>query len=169
MLRHPGKQFSTMELSTALEVRGANLSMLLRTAAIHGAILVEKLGPRKSLWSLPDYSAPPPIATPEGDIPQRRADDFSRAIQRQYRPKALLVVQLRDMMWQGGKAPTGNPQLALGLALDAARQVLERRHAPGRFVTAEVEIAVANELAAIERACALATANLNEFLAGLDT
>lgn len=167
-----GTRIATADLARAIGAPANSLSTTLKTVVRRHLIVADRSGYHKTFWRLPSEKDVVRLEAADADalamIPQRREDDFTRAIQRHFYPPTPLIGQLRDAMWLDN-VKVGNPTAALGEVFAMAHKVLERKREPTRFKASEVEASVAHELAALSHACARAVKNLSELLAALDT
>lgn len=177
-----GAEFSTRQLCALTGGRSHTLSILLTACLRHRIITRRALGPKSTLWRLTEagwgkarglassaQEAPPVGPERDPDAAPTAVDDETLDELPPHPVDRAVVVRLRELIWDGSRVATGNPTLSLGLALDTAARVLQRREAPGlRFKTSEVEAAVAREIAALTIAAERAKTNLEELLATLE-
>jgi hypothetical protein len=127
-----------------------------------GLIYQQKLGPKRSLWSLSESGATMKVI-PAGSVrlhaAREQRDEMPEI------PDPVVYGSLHDFMATGDTATCGDPLRGLADAMDAARKVLATKDKPGaRFKGSEVDLLVARELRQIAEAAERAKANLAQAL-----
>jgi hypothetical protein len=170
MRRWPaGAALSTSDIAREAELDKGTMSMRLTQLARYGVVACHSRSARPMLWTLG------PAADLDAAIVEMRKvwhmsrathDNRASAMDRaKLAAQTQAVGKLRDLMFDGSAAASGDPLRLLADALEVARLVRTAKLRPGcRFTGAEVEIMVASELRQISEAARLATGNLREWL-----